>query len=528
MGIIARQSIRGTVVTYLGVFVGFLTTFFVLTRFLTTEEIGLARVLIDTGTLFIGLAQMGTSSSIIRFFPYFRVKRGRTHSASSEAEVVQGTHSSVGKADTSPNLGEVLSDRSENGFFFWTVVIPLMGFALMTFFYWLLHPTIQDVFSEKSALFVNYYYAVLPLAFFMLYQTIFETNANVLMRIVFPRAVRELFLRLFLLAAYLLYAFRVVSMDGFIVLLCSAYGLAALLNIIYLFAYGHISLRPDFHFVTAGLARQYALYTLFQITAAVATVLAPFISSYYITATMGLEYTGIFAIATYIATMVSIPNRSLNAIANPQLAQTTKDADREGLSTLLRQVSNNSLLIGSLILTAIWLNIDLIFHILPNGETYATAKYVVLLLMFSQLSIATLNATISVLNFSHYYYLSLLYSFVLTFAAIYFNNQFIPLYGMNGAALANLLSYVVYFALMVVTLALCSHTHPFSANQLKTLLLTALLLLGGAMVDRLLPELNIWASSAIKTTAWCAAVLAAYWWQVSPEINQTLRNLKRK
>ena len=70
MGIIARQSIKGTIVTYLGVFVGFLTTFFVLTRFLTTEEIGLARVLIDTGTLFIGLAQLGTSSSIIRFFPY--------------------------------------------------------------------------------------------------------------------------------------------------------------------------------------------------------------------------------------------------------------------------------------------------------------------------------------------------------------------------------------------------------------------------------------------------------------------------
>ena len=42
MGVIARQSIKGTIVTYLGVFVGFLTTFFVLTRFLTAEEIGLA------------------------------------------------------------------------------------------------------------------------------------------------------------------------------------------------------------------------------------------------------------------------------------------------------------------------------------------------------------------------------------------------------------------------------------------------------------------------------------------------------
>ena len=71
MGVIAKQSIRGTIVTYLGVAVGFLTTFFVITRFLSAEDIGLARVLIDAATLFIGLAQLGTSASILRFYPYF-------------------------------------------------------------------------------------------------------------------------------------------------------------------------------------------------------------------------------------------------------------------------------------------------------------------------------------------------------------------------------------------------------------------------------------------------------------------------
>ena len=72
MGIIARQSIKGTVVTYLGVVIGFITTFFVLTRFLSSEEIGLVRVLIDAATLFVGLAQLGTSSSLIRFAPWFK------------------------------------------------------------------------------------------------------------------------------------------------------------------------------------------------------------------------------------------------------------------------------------------------------------------------------------------------------------------------------------------------------------------------------------------------------------------------
>ena len=76
MGVIAKQSIRGTIVTYLGIGVGIITTFFVLTRFLTSEEIGLARVLIDAATLFVGLAQLGTNNSIIRFYPYFKDKNG--------------------------------------------------------------------------------------------------------------------------------------------------------------------------------------------------------------------------------------------------------------------------------------------------------------------------------------------------------------------------------------------------------------------------------------------------------------------
>ena len=139
MGIIAKQSIQGTIVTYLGVAVGFVTTFFVLTRFLSAEEIGLARVLIDASTLFIGLAQLGTSSSIIRFYPHFR-------------NTEQGDKS-----------------QDEHGFFFWTLAVPLVGFAIFTSIYCACYTPLSQWFGEKSPLFVEYYYMVLPMAFFMLY-----------------------------------------------------------------------------------------------------------------------------------------------------------------------------------------------------------------------------------------------------------------------------------------------------------------------------------------------------------------------
>ena len=304
MGIIAKQSIQGTIVTYLGVAVGFVTTFFVLTRFLSAEEIGLSRVLIDAATLFIGLAQLGTSSSIIRFYPHFKAKSERL---------------------------EVQGDNTDHGFFFWTLIVPLVGFAIFTCIYCACHEPLSHWFGEKSPLFVEYYYMVLPMAFFMLYQTIFETNANVRMHIVVPRAVRELITRIGLLVVYLLYAFDVLNINGFVVALCTVYAVAMLCNMGYLFSLGEISLRPDWEFIRSNrsLVRQYLLYTGFLLISAVASVLAPTLSSFFITAEMGLNYTGIFAIATYIAVMVSIPYRSMTAIASPQLATAIKENNQE-------------------------------------------------------------------------------------------------------------------------------------------------------------------------------------------------------
>ena len=501
MGIIAKQSIQGTIVTYLGVAVGFVTTFFVLTRFLSAEEIGLSRVLIDAATLFIGLAQLGTSSSIIRFYPHFRNKK-------------QGTKS-----------------QDDHGFFFWTLIVPLVGFALFTAIYCACYEPLSHWFGEKSPLFVEYYYMVLPMAFFMLYQTIFETNANVRMHIVVPRAVRELITRIGLLVVYLLYAFEWVNINGFVIALCGVYAVAMLCNMGYLFSLGEISLRPDWEFLrnNRSLVRQYMLYTGFLLVSAVASVLAPTLSSFFITAEMGLNYTGIFAIATYIAVMVSIPYRSMTAIASPQLATAIKENNQRETAHLMQQVSRSILLIGCTILCIIWLNIDLIFHILPNGEVYASARNVVLLLGVSQLFIATCSITSSALNYSRYYAFSLIFSILLTVSSIILNNNLIPSHGMNGAAMSNLISYAVYFILIVITVRLTLRTSTFTRKHIYIVLLFAAIFALNYLWQQYLPIQNIWLSSIIRSVILLgAASLIAWFANLSPEINQQITSFLSK
>ncbi|MCQ2345768.1 MAG: oligosaccharide flippase family protein [Paludibacteraceae bacterium] len=463
-----------------------------LTRFLTTEEVGLSRVMIDAATFFVGLAQLGTSNSIIRFFPYF--KDGETN----------------------------------HGFFFWTLVVPFIGFVLFSIIYWVCHIPLAAWFGDKSPLFVHYYYLVLPIAFFMLYQTIFETNANVLMNIVVPRAVREMGTRIGLLIVYLLYAFRIISMDGFVISLCAVYAVCSLINLVYLFSLGKISLHPDWAFLreNSEVVRRYLLYTGFLIVSALASTVAPLLSSFFISAQMGLDYNGIFAIATYMAVMVSIPYRSVTAIASPELAKTIKEQDTMQTSRLMRQCAGNLLLIGGFILLLIWVNIDLIYIILPNGATYASARNVVLILGFSQLILATFNITLNTLNYSRFYAFSLLWSLMLTGMIIVLNNLLIPRYGMEGAAISNLLSYAFYFMMIVTTVCLTTHTSPFAWSQLKTMGLLVSIFVINELWLRFLPMSNLWLSSMMRTLVLLGTgIFVAYRLNLSEEINALFRRI---
>lgn len=492
MGVIAKQSIKGTIVTYIGVAIGALTTLFVQTRFLTTEEVGLVGAMIDAATFFISLAQLGTSSSIIRFFPYF--KNGKGH----------------------------------HGFFFWTLVVPLFGFAFFALLFWLCRTPVGAWFGQKSPLFVHYYYLLLPLSFFMLYQVIFETNANVLMHIVLPRAVREIGVRVGLLVVYLLYAAGVLSMDGFMVAICVVYALATLVNLVYLSRLEPLDLKPDMAFLAENkpVVKQYLRYTLLLLLTALANGLAPILSALFITAKMGLSFTGIFKIATNIAVMVSIPYRSMTAIASPQLAAAMKQDDRQQCSQLMQQCCSNLLLVGTFILLAVWVNIDLVYHVIPNGTVYAAARQTVLILMLAHLLMAVFNITTGTLNYSRYYAFSLLYSFLLTVGLIVSNSLFIPRWGMDGAALSMLVCYLFYFALVVGTVCLATHTSPFTGRQVWMVLLGAAMFGVNELWLHLMPDMNIWLGSILRTVVILGGgMIIAYKARLSEEINALLHSI---
>ena len=435
MGIVARQSIKGTIATYIGVAVGIVTTFCIQTRYLTAEEIGLVDVLLQSALLFSGLAQLGTNTSAMRYYPYFKDEEHRDH-----------------------------------GFFGWTLIVPLLGFAVFLGCFFAFRSPIAAFFSEKSALFIDYIYFVIPLAFFMLYISVFETNSNLLMRIVVPRFIREGGLRVMTLVIYLLYGFHVLSLTGMVVAFCISYGLATVVNIVYLLALHRVSFRIEKKYITPKLKRDFLVYTVFLITSALAGNITPLLNRYFVAGKQGLAVGGVLTIAIYIASLVEMPYRSLGTISKPQISQAMADGDVKEADRICKSVSLHQFLIGSMVFFFIWINIDMIFNLLPNGEVFRAGKWAVLILGLSRLVNSTLNVGTTVLSYSKIYYYSLFFTVLLTVLAWYLNARWVPVWGVNGAAFATLVAYLVHYPLLLALIRWKIGTSPLCGKQLIVLL----------------------------------------------------------
>ena len=444
MGIVARQSIKGTIATYIGVAVGIVTTFFIQTKALQPEQIGLIDILLQCSLLFSGLAQLGTNSSAMRYYPFFKDEEHRDH-----------------------------------GFFGWTLLVPLIGFVLFLLAFMAFKGTIVSFFTKDAEvgadLFAKYVNFVIPLAFFMLYISVFETNSNLLLRIVLPKFIREVGLRVATLVIYLLYFYKVIDFDGVIVAFCVFYGLATLINIVYLLSLKRVSFKIEWDYIKPELKRDFLFYTLFMITAALAGNVIPMLSKFFVAGKTGFRLAGVFTIATNIAALVEMPYRSLGAISRPHISEAMAKQDVKLTDALCKNVALHQFIAGSFVFFLIWINIDFIFDLLPNGDIYRLGKWAVLILSLSRLVYSTLGVTTTALSYSKYYYYSLAFTILLAGMSIGLNAWWVPKWDVNGGALANLVSYAIYFMLLLAFIKWKIGVMPLSKKLLPVALVILVL-----------------------------------------------------
>ncbi|MBN2819302.1 MAG: oligosaccharide flippase family protein, partial [Bacteroidales bacterium] len=258
MGIIIRQSIKGSLWSYLGVLVGFVTTAYLYPNYLTPEIVGLFALLLAWSNLFAQFSALGFHGVTARLFPRFRNK-----------------------------------EKGHNGFVFIAFVVMLLGFLLFLVAFWFIQPWLIESNLEKSSLFAEYVNLLVPLTFLALLFSLLDGINKMLYDAVLGVFLNEFVQRILILLLLLIYIMGWVNPHGLILAYAGAIGLKGALLFFYLLFRKELSFRPQLSFVDQNLKREMLSVAVYSILAGIGGSIVFQIDKIIINQVMGLSATGV-------------------------------------------------------------------------------------------------------------------------------------------------------------------------------------------------------------------------------------------
>lgn len=448
MGIVIRQSIKTTGITYVGFAIGYLNTLLLFPLVLSKEEIGLTRLLISVSFLFATFASLGAGNIPTKFFPYFRDE-----------------------------------SKQHNGILAFILTIGVIGFLLFVVIFFLLKDVIFSIYSKNSPLLLDYFYYFIPFTFIVVLTTIFDSYLIVQQKPIVPSVVREILMRLLIslgLTAILLNIFTFKTFANSIIFY---YAIGLLILIIFIKREKVFFLKPDFKILKSPHLKEMLVFAGFVIMGNASATIIANIDSLMLSAYSGLGSAGIYTIAFFIAAVIEIPKRSISQVVIPIVSQANKDGDIPKLKELYQKTSLNQMIVGGLLFLGIWCNIDSIFKLIPNGEVYLPGKWVVFWIGLSKLFDMSTGVNQEIVGTSKFYKIDLFFYIFLAVIAVITNLIFIPKYGVTGAALASAVSIFLFNSIRFFFLLYVLKIQPFSFGTIKVLIIFFVTLLVSSLIN---------------------------------------------
>ena len=402
MGIVQRQGIRNTLISYVGLAIGFANTILVLPRLLSPSQIGLTTVLVSLATIGAQLAMFGFPSMGLRYFPYFR-DQGRHHA----------------------------------GFLPLLLGLPVLGFGLVAALLLVGKPLVLRWFTGggDAALLAAHYGVAVLLAGAILLGALQDAFLKSLFHTSFASFCQEILLRLLIVGAAVAYGAHYLSFAGFVLAYAGAYGLVALLLAAYLAWIGELHLRPTRAALRVKPLGEMLAFGGFALLSNISGTVLLYTDNMMVSAQLSFAAAGIYFIATNISTALTLPFRALNKTAFALIAEYWREGNLGKMADFYRRVTRVNTLLGCYLALGIGLNLDFIFGLIHRPE-YAIGRTAVLLLLAGRLfdGITGVNGTIVVT--SPRYRFDLVFNLSLAAAVVALNWVLIPRYGLTGAALA--------------------------------------------------------------------------------------------
>ena len=484
MGIVLNQSLKNTIITYIGFAIGGINTIYLYPVFLGATFYGLTNYVTSCANVIMPLFAIGMQNTLVKYYSQYK------------------------------------TDEERSRFLSFTVLFPLISiipFLLIGLFF---YDEIVLFLSKENPVVKNYIWLIPIIGLSMAYFEIFYAWARVHMHSVFGNFIKEVGLRLFSLVLLIAVYYNWLTVEGFVYATTVLYILAFLVTMFYAFSIQ----KPTFQFTIPANTKEILIYTFYIIlSGSVANLLLDgdkMILNQY----MKIENIAFYSVATYIALVISVPSRAMHQIVYPITAKLMHENNYDELNSLYKKTSINLQVVGGFVMLCIFVNINQLYEMVP--KEYSGGIMVVFMIGLSKYFDLVLGNNNAIIFNTKYYKTVLFLGVALVVLTVALNMIFIPIFGIIGSAFATLLSITLYSLAKLLFVVKKLHLYPFTKQTLHSLGITFVVFLMFYFWQfPIHPVVGIVLKSILVTMVY---IYVNYRFAISIEINQVLNKLIKK
>lgn len=435
MGVVQRQSLKNSLVNYFGLILGGLSTLFIYP--LDWELYGKIQFSVSTAVLLTSFLSLGSGSLVNKYFPYFKNQK------------IKGFLSLV---------------------FIYSLInialVSLLIFCLKTPIINFLQTWNFDTQTIKGNLFIIY-----PLAIFSVFIYILRTQTINYNRIVIPDLLNNIGQKIVVATIVFLGFLSWISFSTAGWILVGYYAI----NLIGMLIYLQFLNGLDFKWSILSRVRkskhlEMARYMLYGSMNQIGGVLAYKIDLVMIGLLVSEVKVGYYSIFLFLSVVIDIPAKAVYQIVRPHISEAIENNKLTDLKLIYKKSSANLFVIGVAIFIPIWLNMQLIFTLMTNGNDLIIYKSIFLFIALSKLIDMLTGVNYYIIAYSKYFRANTLFLLVLALSNIGLNYWLINKMGIVGAAIATALSIAFFVILKTGLVYLKFKIHPFN-KKLNVILL---------------------------------------------------------
>ncbi len=458
MNLIARQSLKYSMLSYVGVAIGMLASVFLYPY--DFAYMGQIRFLLSSATALFPFILMGTSAAMVKYFPEFTDIEGQL------------------------NLFYLaILTLIVNSFVVAGIYIFMQSFDIIPYF-------INDIWAHFPY--------ILLLSFLLALIQVGSKYVSNFGRIAIPVIYENLFPKIALVLSFCAFVFWGMAEDT---------ALAVFLLIIFVSVFGLFFYLSQFQTLKAQnplkilknkkFTQSFYTFSGYSVLGGIGTIMASQIDIVMIREMLSSYSTGIYATMLSIAGLMFIPYYAVNSISGPIISNMIFEKQWQKLKEFYQKVSMNLFFLGSFMFCLMIAGAPSLFELMKNGSELQSVFPILYILGGAAVFDLMTGFNSQIIAYSKYYKFTLLITVVLAFMVISLNYYFIKELelGIIGVAISSGISLFLFNLSKMVFIGLKFNIWPFHSSFIR---ITFIFILG-IILALFIPETaNAWFSLFYK------------------------------